>query len=642
MSKPLRALIVEDSQDDAELVVRDLESRGYEVTHERVQAAAEMKSALERTEWDVVLSDYNMPTFSAMGALDVLNATGQDLPFIIVSGTIGEETAVTALKAGAHDFVVKGKLARLGPAIERELREVLERRARARTEEALCQSEARFRSLVDHAVFGIYQATLDGQFVTVNPALVSMLGYATSDELLSIGLPNLCVDATVRQDLLERVHALAQFTGEEMTWLQKSGEPVSVRLSGRRVETGAGLPIFEVIVEDYTERHRLESHLRQAQKMEAVGRLAGGIAHDFNNILSTIMGYTDMLVEQIGDDKPISGDLREIRNAGSRAAGLTRQLLAFSRQQVLHMGAVSVNDVVQDMRAMLQRLIGEDITIELTLADGLPQLFADRVQLEQVLMNIAANARDAMPRGGRLMIRTYVSQAQDIATLTGLSAPAGRYVTLALGDDGEGMDARTRERIFDPFFTTKDLGKGTGLGLATVYGIVKQLGGYIWVSSTVPGGTTFTLFFPESTVSQRPLDTSPPAAANCMVATAREVVLVAEDEAALRTLVARTLTRHGYRVLEADSGRKALEVAAEAGDALRLVIADVVMPMMGGPELVSELRKTRPDVKVLYMSGYAGDMISRGSAFEADTPILEKPFNAQDLLQAVRTLLNAQ
>ncbi|HEV3215281.1 MAG TPA: response regulator [Vicinamibacterales bacterium] len=639
MGNPLRALIVDDSENDANLLVDDLERHGYEVVHQRVQTAQDMRAALDRTSWDVVLSDYSMPNFSGLEALHVLLGTGLHLPFIIVSGTVGEETAVTALKAGAQDYLVKGNLARLAPAIDRELREVAARRERARAQEALHQSEARFRSLVEHAVFGIYQATLEGQFLAVNPALMTMLGYATADELLSIGLPNLCVDAAARTDLLERVHALKQFTGEEMTWRRKAGESIRVRLSGRHVETTAGHPILEVIVEDITEQHRLESQLRQTQKMEGIGRLAGGIAHDFNNVLTTIMGYSDMIVEQIGADKPISADLLEIRRAADRAAGLTRQLLAFSRQQILHVGAVNVNDVVREMRAMLQRLIGEDIAIELTLAGALPPILADRVQLEQVLMNLAANARDAMPRGGRLTIGTSSSRAADVVALARLAVPPGRYVTLTLSDSGEGMDARTRERIFEPFFTTKEIGKGTGLGLATVYGIVKQLGGYISVSSEPALGTVFTLFFPESDASAQPASVSARPSGDIAVATSRDVVLVVEDEVGLRKLVVRTLARHGYLVLEAGTGQEGLAVVAQSGDKLRLVISDVVMPAMSGPEMVVQLRKTRPDIKVLYMSGYTGDLIKRGGLFEAETPVLEKPFAASDLLQTVRGLL---
>ncbi len=259
-------------------------------------------------------------------------------------------------------------------------------------------------------------------------------------------------------------------------------------------------------------------------------------------------------------------------------------------------------------------------------------------------MNIAGNARDAMPRGGRLTIGTFSSHAQDVITLTaGLAVvPPGRYVALMLTDTGEGMDERTRERIFEPFFTTKELGKGTGLGLATVYGIVKQLGGYIWVSSEIGVGTSFTLFFPESDACPLPTDPSTVPSRDVAVAIAREIVLVVEDEPGLRKLVSRTLTRHGYRVLEAGTGKEALEVAAQAGDELQLVVSDVVMPVMSGPEMVAQLLKTRPAIKVLYMSGYAGEVLARGGALTGMASFLEKPFAARDLLQTVREILNAQ
>lgn len=642
-TKLLRVLIVEDSENDAELLVHDLKRCGYDVIHERVQDADQMRAALARTTWDAVISDYTLPRFNGSAALHVLKATHQDLPFIIVSGTIGEETAVAALKAGAHDFLVKGKLARLAPAIERELREVSERRQHLCAQKALQQSEARFRSLVEHAVFGIYQATVDGRFLAVNPALVTMLGYETADELMACSVPGLCLDAAVRTDLA-RVHALPQFAGQEMSWVHKTGEPVLVRLSGRHIETAGVLPSLQVIVEDVTEPHRLELQLRQAQKMEGIGRLAGGIAHDFNNMLTTIIGYSDMIVEQIGADKPISGDLKEIRHAADRAAGLTRQLLAFSRQQVLRIEAVNVNDVVEEMRTMLQRLIGEDITIDVTLADCALPILADRVQLEQVLMNIAGNARDAMPRGGRLTISTAPALAQDVIPLTAGVArvPPGQYVSLMLTDSGEGMDERTRERIFEPFFTTKELGKGTGLGLATVYGIVKQLGGYIGVSSELTVGTTFTLCFPKSAPGVRPAGVATRPSPTVEVAAAREMLLVVEDEEGLRKLVVRTLTRHGYRVVEAGTAHEAFAVMAQAADQIQLVISDVIMPVMSGPEMVSVLRKTRPAIPVLYMSGYAGDVIARSRPPEVDAPFLEKPFTSNSLLLMVREVLHAK
>jgi len=514
--KQLRALIVEDNENDALLLLDELKLHGYDVTHKRVQTHGDMQVALTASGWDVVFSDYSMPAFSATAALETLKDSGLDLPFIIISGTIGEETAVTALKSGAHDFLMKGRLARLVPALERELREFNQRRERA----------------------------------------------------------------------------------------------------------------------------RLEEQLRQAQKLEAVGRLAGGIAHDFNNILTTIAGYSEMVLEQIGPDKPISGDLMEIRKATDRAAQLTRQLLAFSRQQVLRVVDVDVNEVVWGMRGMLQRLIGEDIVVEITLTEELGPIRADRIQLEQVLMNVAGNARDAMPDGGRFVIETAPAKADDIVALTGLKVVPGPYVKLAMTDSGEGMDEHTRQRLFEPFFTTKELGKGTGLGLATVYGIVKQLDGYIWVTSELKRGTTFTLFFPAtaSATKSKPIATAP--AAQAPLAAQHETVLVVEDEAGVRRLVGRTLARHGYRVLEASSAAEGLALVAKHGPEISLVLSDVVMSGMGGPEMVARIRETRPLLRVLYMSGHAGHAIRQGGKLEATDHLLEKPFYAHDLLRAVRELLD--
>jgi len=515
--QPLRILIVEDSAEDAVLMLSALEQEGYQVLSERVQTAEEMKLALDKGGWDAVLSDYDLPSFSAPAALGLLQSTGQDLPFIIISGTVGEEIAVAALKAGAHDFLLKGRLARLAPALQRSLGEVSQRRERA----------------------------------------------------------------------------------------------------------------------------RLEEELRQAQKMEVIGRLAGGIAHDFNNILTTITGYSEMLLQQIGTDKPISGDLAEIRNAAGRAAQLTRQLLAFSRQQVLRVDDVDVNKSVLGIRGMLQRLIGEDVVIQLRLSDPLVPMRADPVQLEQILMNVAANARDAMPEGGRFTIETSRVTADTVRALTGLSTTADSYVCLTLADTGVGMDAETRDRLFEPFFTTKGPGKGTGLGLATVYGIVKQLDGHVWVSSELGSGTIFSFFFPASEIVSAVSDEPEKAIAPSPLAADREWLLVVEDDPAVRTLVTRTLTRHGYHVLEASSAAEGLTLAGEYGARIRLLVCDVVMPVMRGPEMVRKIREGRPDIPVLFMSGHTGRPMSPSGALDASDHLLEKPFTANSLLQAVRDLLDS-
>jgi two-component system cell cycle sensor histidine kinase/response regulator CckA len=401
------------------------------------------------------------------------------------------------------------------------------------------------------------------------------------------------------------------------------GEPVAI--------TGIAL--------DVSERKDLEQQLLQSIKLEGIGRLAGGIAHDFNNLLTVIQGYAEMVLDQIGPDKPISGDLQEIRDASDRAAALTRQLLAFSRKQTLHIAAMDLNEIIVSLRNMLQRLIGEDIDIRLELTPDLPLIRADRAQVDQVLMNLVVNARDAMPDGGVITLATtaaVISREQARMMNHDRAAP-GQYAQLRVTDSGTGMDAATRDRIFEPFFTTKGVGKGTGLGLSTVYGVLQQLGGNIEVASAPGHGTTFTLYFPKAPEGMAStVDVSKHAAA---LADRREVVLVVEDQRGVRQLVSRILSRHGYTVLEAADSDQALALAEHHSAQIDLVLTDVVMPVMSGPELVAVLRAARP-LKVLYMSGYTGADLSRRAALAADDTVLEKPFTASVLLDAVREVLD--
>ena len=390
---------------------------------------------------------------------------------------------------------------------------------------------------------------------------------------------------------------------------------------------------------DITEHKSLEADLRQVHKMDAVGQLAAGVAHDFNNMLTTIIGYSEMVLEQIGSDKPISGDLAEISKAGDRAAALTRQLLAFSRKQPLRIAAIDTNDVIRQTNAMLLRLIGEDVVVHLRLMDAAPTIRADRIQLEQVLMNLATNARDAMPRGGELTIETAAADASEASNAVHAPVTAGAYVRVRVTDTGIGMDAATVSRIFEPFFTTKGIGHGTGLGLATVFGVVQQLGGYITVTSEVGTGTTFTLYFRQSTNELAEESPLRPRLAAAPLAQHHEVVLIVEDEEGVRQLAARVLTRHGYTVLQADGPVQALKLAEGYAQAISLVLSDVVMPVMDGPALLARFRQTRPELKALYMSGYKGEMLESRGDLQARTRVLQKPFSASILLQAVRDVL---
>jgi two-component system cell cycle sensor histidine kinase/response regulator CckA len=608
----LRVLIVEDSVADTELLVRELERGGYRVAHERVHTASALQEALTRSAWDVVVSDYDMPMFSGPAALAILRATGLDIPFIMISGTIGEEIAVSALKAGAHDFLVKGRLARLIPAIERERREVEVRREHARAQDALRLSEAQYRSLVDGAVFGIYQATASGQFVSVNPALVTMLGYDSPDDLVRVGWSSLHVDPDVAAAVIRRSHELAPLAGEEVMWRRKSGDQIRVRLSGRLIEEPhTRRTLSEVIVEDITEQHRLHAQLRQAQKMEAIGLLAGGVAHDFNNMLTAILGYSELLTEQIGPDKPIGQDLREIKMAAERAAALTKQLLAFSRKQVFSLVAVDVTHVVRNVKPMLQRLLGERIRITTALADDLVSVMADIAQLEHLLINLSVNARDAMPEGGALTFTTTNVTLDGTFSRDRPGAISGPCAMVSVADTGIGMTADVQARIFEPFFTTKDTGRGTGLGLAAVYGTVKQLGGYIDVESHLGRGTTFSVYLPKAAHRAEAPRAAGPVSSE---------------------------VGDGYRVIEAESAEAALTLLEGYAEPVHLLLTDVVLPKMDGAQLAAHVTRDRPHARVLFMSGYARGLESAGG-LDPGIQLIEKPFTAHALLSKTRQVL---
>jgi two-component system cell cycle sensor histidine kinase/response regulator CckA len=636
MAATLRLLIVEDSVADAEFLAHELERGGYDVSFARVQTAAAFQDALAGGEWDVVIADYDLPMFSGPAALALLQATGLDVPFIMISGAIGEEIAVGALKAGAHDFLVKGRMARLVPAIERERREVVVRRERAHAEDSLRRSEAQYRSLIDRAVLGIYQATAQGDFVTVNPALVAMLGYDTRDDLLRVGLTRLHDDPDVAIALIPRSYEHGPFAGDEVNWRKKNGEPIRVRLSGRLIEEPHSRRMLsEVFVEDVTEQHRLLGQLRQAQKMEAIGQLAGGIAHDFNNMLTAILGYSDLLAEQIGPDKPIGRDLHEIRAAAERAAALTKQLLAFSRTQVLSLEAVDVTQVVRNVAPLMRRLLGERIAMTTLLADDLMPVMADTAQLEHLLVNLSVNARDAMPEGGMLTFATADTELDAAFARDHPGAFVGPCAMVSVIDTGIGMPPDVQARIFEPFFTTKASGRGTGLGLAAVYGTVKQLGGYIEVESHVGRGSRFSVYLPKAPSAARPAQAAQPVSNH----SGSETILLVEDEGAVRAFVKMTLQRFGYRVMDTESGEAALALLKGYADPIHLVLTDLVLGGMDGRQLARHVTRERPSARVLFMSGYAGGAGPAAAGLDPGINLIEKPFTAHALLTKTRQLL---
>jgi PAS domain S-box-containing protein len=382
------------------------------------------------------------------------------------------------------------------------------------------------------------------------------------------------------------------------------------------------------VIVDITERRRLEAELMNAQKMEAIGRLAGGIAHDFNNNLTAIIGYVDMILKQIGDDKPISGDLNEVLRAAERSAGLVRRLLAFGRRQIIQPRELNLNAIVEGLKPMLERLIGEAIQVVVTLDPALRSIVGDASQVEQVVMNLSLNARDAMPSGGTLTIVTRNATDEDHLPV----GPAGPHVLLTIRDTGTGMDAGTREHLFEPFFTTKPVGAGTGLGLSTVYGIVKQLGGFITVDTEVGKGSTFRIFLPASGSSPEVAHTT---AKPGPAVVGRETILLVEDEESVRRFAKHALERHGFHVIEAASAEQALSTVAAIDAAIDLLLTDVVMPHVSGPELAGRLQQTRPDLPVLYMSGYPASMVMQGTQPGTSVRLLPKPFTTAALLANV-------
>jgi len=510
MGIPLRLLIIEDLEDDALLLLREVRRGGYDVIHERVDSPAALAAAVARQQWDLVISDYSMPQFSGTDALSFLREKGFDMPFIFVSGTLGEETAVAALKNGAQDYLVKGNLQRLVPAIQRELRESAARR----------------------------------------------------------------------------------------------------------------------------ERRHLEQQVQQLQKFEAIGRLAGGIAHDFNNALGAILGWVELAGEDAPPASRVHERLQRIRDQAERAAGLTAQLLAFARRQVLQRKRISLNALVEEAVKLLRTVIGEHIEVRICAAPDLRATVADPAQLDQVLVNLCLNARDAMPQGGRLTITTEnIEFGQDRCLSAGV--PPGSYVLLSVTDTGTGMDAETIEHIFEPFFTTKEMGKGTGLGLATVYGIVQQHGGIIQCQSQPGQGTAFRVFLPA--------DSGPPEARepedHMQPRRGAETVLLAEDHDGLRESAQCMLESLGYRVLAATNGAEAVELFRRHADRIHVVVLDVVMPKLSGPNAHLQISAIRPGARVIYTTGYASDATALATISEAGVPILQKPYTPKSLSHTIGKVL---
>lgn len=508
--------------------------------------------------------------------------------------------------------------------------------ARRQAETALRRSEAQSRSFVENAPYGIARVSVtQDSFLTANPAMIKMLGYDSESEMLALKLSRdlyLEGDSTGFRAQPTRADF---FRDVEFTWKRRDGKPLTVRASGRRVSAIDPGDVLEIIVEDVTDRRALEEQLRHAQKMEALGQMAGSTAHDFNNLLSVIIGHCELLAETLKADGAAKSRVEIIKKAGERAASLTAQLLAFSRRQVMQLRTLDLNLLVKETNTMLEHVLGEDIEHRLQLQPDLGTIKADSGQVVQIIMNLAVNARDAMPNGGSLTISTASVTLQHETMIQNILVPQGGYVELAVHDTGIGIDTETQSHLFEPFFTTKPVGKGTGLGLATVFGIVKQSSGYIFVESEVGMGTTFRIYFPRvgSAIESPKIPRTP--ALRAKAAT----LLVVEDESDFRDLLREALESAGYRVLIGENGVDALYVANQCSDVIDLLLTDVIMPQMNGPDLVTCVRNLHPEVKVLYMSGYTDDKLQLIS-IDNEVALLQKPFYMHDLLRKIQDLLD--
>lgn len=513
MPDSIRILFVEDSSDDAELQVRLLRKAGYSIAFERVDTPSDLRRALERT-WDLIISDYSMPTFKGLDALHLVRKLGLETPFIFVSGTMGEETAVAALKMGAQDYLMKNNLGRLIPAVERELREAEDRQ---------------------------------------------------------------------RRKLLER------------------------------------------------QVHRL-------QRFEAIGRLAGGVAHDFNNVIGAIMGWAEMGSGEAPQNSVLQDRFLKIRRQAERAAGLTRQLLAFARRQILQPAYTDLNELVREEIALLKNVIGEHNVVLVDLAEGLPAIWADPSQIEQVVMNLCLNARDAMPHGGELKIRTQSISIGQGSQLVYPHARPGSYILLSVADTGVGIDSDALEHVFEPFFTTKEKDKGTGLGLATVYGVVKQHDGFIEVDSAAGVGTTFRVYLPAAPVSIQPT----PRVVASNIEGGCETVLIAEDNEDVRESTRQILEKLGYKVLAARDGAEAVEIFRTTRNSVDLVLLDMIMPNLSGPEAAAQISDLQPSIPLIFATGYATESSVQDARSLERAVILQKPFDTAQLAQKLREALSSK
>ena len=697
MGKKIRILILEDVPADASLMEHELRKAGMTFITKRVDTREEFIKGIQEFKPDLILADYTLPSFDGLSALAIAREQCPELPFIFVTGSLNEETAVECMKSGATDYVLKDHLIRIGPAVQGAWEKIQARgekgRAeevlrvyenllletkgkrpmnvelvsnaydvdgkkliqcnlrditrRKRAEEALKKSEMKFQELFNDAPVGYFEYDQQGCITSVNRTGMGMLGY-TLEEM--IGQPSwrfIVEEDEARHQMLAKLAGIRPPAyGIEQTYRRKDGTTFPALIWNRLLNDSEGKIIgVRSTIQDITERKQmekekalLEEQLRQSQKMEAMGRLAGGIAHDFNNVLTIIKGYSQLFLADMKKGDPKAKGIEEIQKATQRATDLIRQLLAFSRRQVMEMKVVELNSLLKEMDKMLRQVIGEDIALVTLLDEDLGKVKADSGQLGQVLMNLVVNAKDAMPSGGKLTIETANVVLDEEYIRSHVNIPLGSYVVLSVSDTGMGMIPEIKERIFEPFFTTKEKDKGTGLGLSTVYGIIKQSGGNIMAYSEPGKGTTFKIYLPRV---DEPLEEYRERAVDrTELPRGSETILIVEDFEEVRELTMQVLERQGYKVLEAANGKETLVACEKYEGQIHLMVTDVVMPGMSGRELAERIKPFHPEMKVLFTSGYADDTIVHYGVRREGVNYIQKPFTMEGLARKVREVID--
>jgi len=629
-----RVLILEESPLDAEMVERELETADFVDEVRVARSRAEFVEALAEFDPDLVLSDHAVGRFSGREALELVHTHDLDLPFILITGALDEETAVDYMRSGASDYIIKDRLARLVPACRGALNDAARRRTLARQQELLV-------GVLEASPNLVFVKDYEGRFLLANQAVATLYGTTVADLIGKTdadfnGDPTQ-VEGFLRDDReVIRTGQPKSFIEEPVTdartgehrWLQTVKVPLRLNDEGETYVLG--------IATDVTDVKMLEEQLRRSQKMEAIGRLAGGIAHDFNNLLTTIIINIEFLAEEPLGDEALA-EVSEIREAAKKSAALTKQLLAFGRRQIQQTETLNLGRLVDGLATILRTLIGEDVRLALDVEDDLWSVNADRSQIEQVVMNLAINARDAMPTGGELRVEVGNVRLDEAYTEQRVAMEPGDYVVISVGDTGDGIAPEVQDRVFDPFFTTKGPDKGTGLGLATVYGIVSQTGGHVWFYSEIGIGTTFKVYFPRAT---RTVERARVSDGTGEELEGAETILIVEDLKEVLVAATRTLQRFGYTVLVASDGTSALEVAA-AHDDIDLLLVDTVLPDTPGPKVAEAILRTHPKTRVLYMSGYTTNTSLIRGVREQGVPFLEKPFTPKQLARHVRFVLDA-